>query len=54
MFPPKLKVLPRSVVDSGVAAEPGDTEFALVQDKSGLRLAVQAPAGAALLSDFEG
>ena len=54
MFPPKLKVLPRSVVDSGVAAEPGDTEFALVQDQSGLRLAVQAPAGAALLSDFEG
>ncbi|MDP3046164.1 MAG: tagaturonate epimerase family protein [Chloroflexota bacterium] len=54
MFPPKLKVLPRSVVDSGVALEPGDTEFALVQDKAGLRLAVQAPAGAALLSDFEG
>jgi hypothetical protein len=54
MFPPKLKVLPRSVVDSSVAAELGDTELALVQDKAGLRLAVQAPAGAALLYGFEG
>jgi hypothetical protein len=55
MFPPKLKVLPRSVVDSGSSPiEQGATELALVQEKSGLRLAVQAPAGATLLSDFEG
>jgi tagaturonate epimerase len=52
MFPPKLKVLPRSVVDSGVT--PGDADLALVQEKSGLRLAVQAPAGAPLLANFEG
>jgi hypothetical protein len=62
MFPPKLKVLPRSIVDSAaaspadslVATEPGDTEFGLMQDKAGLRLAIQAPAGAALLAGFEG
>jgi tagaturonate epimerase len=56
MFPPKLKVLPRSVVESGPAApaEQGGADFALVQHKAGLRLAVQAPAGAALLADFEG
>jgi hypothetical protein len=62
MFPPKLKVLPRSIVDSGVgpgvspdaAMAPSETEFALVQDKAGIRLAVQAPAGAVLLADFEG
>ncbi len=54
MFPTKLKVLPRSIVDSGVDAELGEAEVALVQDKSGLRLAIQAPAGSALLSDFEG
>jgi hypothetical protein len=53
MFPPKLKVLARSVVDSGAASGIA-AEFALVQDKTGARLAVQAPAGAALLSGFEG